>query len=62
MPDEELSKFQDLVTGQDIPIVESQRPELLPLDLQAELHVRSDRRAIAYRRWLKQRGLRYGIA
>jgi phenylpropionate dioxygenase-like ring-hydroxylating dioxygenase large terminal subunit len=50
------------VTGQDIPIVESQRPELLPLDLQAELHVRSDRMAIAYRRWLKERGLRYGTA
>ncbi len=62
VPDEELSKFQDLVTGQDIPIVESQRPELLPLDLQAELHVRSDRMAIAYRRWLKERGLRYGTA
>ena len=62
VPDEELSKFQDLVTGQDIPIVESQRPELLPLDLQAELHVRSDRMAIAYRRWLKERGLRHGTA
>jgi len=27
---------------------------LLPLDLQAELHLRSDRTAIAYRRWLKE--------
>jgi phenylpropionate dioxygenase-like ring-hydroxylating dioxygenase large terminal subunit len=60
--DAELRSFQDRVSNQDIPIVESQRPELLPLDLQAELHVRSDRMAIAYRRWLKERGLRYGIA
>lgn len=43
-------------------IVESQRPELLPLDLQAELHLRSDRVAIAYRRWLRQLGLRFGTA
>ena len=45
---------------QDRAIVESQRPELLPLDLQAELHLRSDRVAIAYRTWLRQLGLRFG--
>jgi phenylpropionate dioxygenase-like ring-hydroxylating dioxygenase large terminal subunit len=61
-PAEELAKFQDVVSHQDIPIVESQRPELLPLDLQAELHLRSDRTAIAYRQWLKSLGLRYGTA
>ena len=60
--EDELRGFQDRISQQDIPIVESQRPELLPLDLQAELHVRSDRMAIAYRRWLKERGLRYGTA
>jgi hypothetical protein len=43
-------------------VVESQRPELLPLDLQAELHLTSDRAAIAYRQWLKKIGLRYGTA
>ncbi|MEZ4660387.1 MAG: hypothetical protein R2911_22750 [Caldilineaceae bacterium] len=47
---------------EDRAIVEGQRPELLPLDLQAELHLRSDRMAIAYRQWLKQLGLRYGAA
>lgn len=52
--------FQDAVTGEDIPIVESQRPELLPLDLQEELHLRSDRTAIAYRRWLRQLGVTFG--
>ncbi|MGH7763637.1 MAG: aromatic ring-hydroxylating dioxygenase subunit alpha, partial [Candidatus Dormibacteraceae bacterium] len=52
--------FQDRIFAQDLPILESQRPELLPLDLQAELHLRSDRTAIAYRRWLKQLGVRTG--
>jgi len=50
------------VTEQDRAIVESQRPELLPLDLQAELHLRSDRMAIAYRKWLREIGMRYGVA
>ena len=60
VPEEELRRFQDVVTAQDIRIVDSQRPELLPLDLQAELHLRSDHLAIAYRRWLNGLGLRYG--
>lgn len=60
--DEELRQFQDVISRQDIPIVESQRPELLPLDLQAELHLRSDRAAIAYRQWLSAIGLKYGTA
>jgi len=60
--DDELIRFQDRVTEQDRIVVESQRPELLPLDLQAELHLRSDRMAIAYRKWLRTIGLSYGIA
>jgi phenylpropionate dioxygenase-like ring-hydroxylating dioxygenase large terminal subunit len=60
--DEQLRTFQDVVSGQDIPIVESQRPELLPLDLQTELHLRSDRTAIAYRQWLNKLGVKYGTA
>lgn len=60
--DDALRAFQDRVTEQDRLIVESQRPELLPLDLQAELHLRSDRMAIAYRKWLRKIGLRYGTA
>ncbi len=62
VPAEELQRFQDIVTAQDVPVVESQRPELLPLDLQAELHLTSDRAAIAYRQWLKKIGLQYGTA
>ena len=59
-PTEEMVDFQDRIFAQDAPILESQRPELLPLDLQAELHLRSDRTAIAYRKWLKQLGIRTG--
>ena len=62
IPEEQLREFQDVVSSQDIPIVESQRPERLPLDLQTELHLRSDRTAIAYRRWLKELGLTIGTA
>lgn len=62
LPDAELLAFQDKITLQDKPVVESQRPELLPLDLQEELHLRSDKTAIAYRRWLREIGLSYGTA
>jgi phenylpropionate dioxygenase-like ring-hydroxylating dioxygenase large terminal subunit len=60
VPEQEIQAFQKLIIDQDIPIVQSQRPELLPLDLQAELHLRSDRTAIAYRKWLKELGLTFG--
>jgi phenylpropionate dioxygenase-like ring-hydroxylating dioxygenase large terminal subunit len=60
--DDEIRAFEDKITWQDIPVVESQRPELLPLDLQAELHLRSDRTAVAYRTWLKELGLSFGTA
>lgn len=56
----DLVAFQDEISYQDVPIVESQRPELLPLDLQAELHLRSDKTAIAYRKWLNDMGLSFG--
>ena len=62
IPDEETQQFEDMITLQDVPIVESQRPELLPLDLQAELHLRSDRTAIAYRKWLRELGVTFGTA
>lgn len=62
IPEEDLRAFQEKIVRQDIPVVESQRPERLPLDLQAELHLRSDRIAVAYRKWLKQLGLSFGTA
>jgi phenylpropionate dioxygenase-like ring-hydroxylating dioxygenase large terminal subunit len=62
LSDEQIRSFQDEIITQDIPVVESQRPELLPLDLQAELHLRSDRTAIAYRTWLRTLGMSFGTA
>ena len=41
-----------LINDEDRPVVEGQRPEDLPLDLQAELHIPADRMSIAYRRGL----------
>lgn len=54
--------FQDTLMAQDKRIIESQRPENLPLDLQAELHLKSDRLAIAYRRYLNELGVERGTA
>jgi phenylpropionate dioxygenase-like ring-hydroxylating dioxygenase large terminal subunit len=61
-PASELIAWQDTIFAQDQPILESQRPELLPLDLQAELHLRSDRTALAYRMWLRKLGVTFGTA
>ena len=45
--------FQKNVNEQDRPVIESLRPEFVPLDVTAELHVRDvDQVAIAYRRAL----------
>ena len=62
LSDEDFLAYIDEIVLQDIPIVESQRPELLPLDLQTELHVKPDATAIAYRRWLKELGMTVGVA
>ena len=48
------------VLAQDRAIVESQRPEELPLDLTAELHLRgTDAGALSYRRMLRDRGVEW---
>jgi hypothetical protein len=35
-------------------------PERIPIDLKEELHIRSDRLAVEYRRWLRELGITYG--
>jgi vanillate O-demethylase monooxygenase subunit len=51
--DRKMLEFNDLVIAQDRPVVESQRPEELPFDLAAELHLKgADRVSLEYRRWL----------
>lgn len=48
------------IFDQDKPVVEAQRPELLPYDLGAELHVKSDTIQISYRR-MRQRAIDAGL-
>jgi phenylpropionate dioxygenase-like ring-hydroxylating dioxygenase large terminal subunit len=52
--DEPYAAFQEVLAEQDRIVVETQRPEELPLDLSAELHLGFDRVAIAYRRALAE--------
>jgi phenylpropionate dioxygenase-like ring-hydroxylating dioxygenase large terminal subunit len=56
VPDEILEAGQRLVMNADRAIVSGQRPERLPLDLAAELHLPFDRQAVAYRRALVELG------
>ena len=60
IPEKTLREFQDLIVSQDIPTVESQRPRRLPLNNDAEFHLPSDRASLAYRKWLKQLGVKFG--
>ncbi|MBS0294460.1 MAG: aromatic ring-hydroxylating dioxygenase subunit alpha [Proteobacteria bacterium] len=59
-PDEKLRAFQHTIFTQDQPVLESQVPKRLPLDLRAELHVVSDRASTTYRRYLKGAGITFG--
>ena len=60
--DASAAAFQDAIFAQDLPIVTSQRPERLPLNLAEELHLPSDRLAIAYRKYIRSLGLKFGTA
>lgn len=53
--------FQQMIFLQDRIILENQRPRLLPLSPRAETPTRADMSSIAYRRWLKEKGLRFGV-
>lgn len=62
LADEDIIAFQDEIFAQDKPIVQNQKPEELPLDLQVELSLISDRVSIAYRQYLKELGVELGTA
>jgi vanillate O-demethylase monooxygenase subunit len=55
-PDEVMQEFERTIFGQDQRIVESQRPEQVPFDLAAELHLTFDAVAVAYRRAMRAHG------
>lgn len=57
IPADEILAFERKVLSEDRPIVESQRPEDLPLDLSEEFHIRCDRFSTAFRGALRDLGL-----
>lgn len=59
--DSALRAFQDTIFLQDQPVLESQRPRCMPLDLRAELHTVADKASSLYRRQLKSRGITFGV-
>jgi phenylpropionate dioxygenase-like ring-hydroxylating dioxygenase large terminal subunit len=60
-PDSALQSFQNTIFGQDQPVLESQRPKRLPLDVRAELHTVADRASSAYRRYLSEASITFGV-
>jgi len=57
----EITNFQETIFMQDKPILESQRPRRLPLQPGAESHVGTDKASVAYRHYLKQSGITFGV-
>ncbi len=55
---EPVYEFNRQVFAEDQRMIEAQVPKELPLDLTAEVHILADRSSIAYRRGLRQMGLR----
>ena len=56
-PDSVLQEFEDTIFDQDQLVVESQRPERVPFDLAAEMHLQFDAVAINYRKAMREQGL-----
>ena len=52
-----LQDFEDTIFNQDQRVVESQRPERVPFDLAAEMHLKFDAVAINYRKAMREQGL-----
>jgi phenylpropionate dioxygenase-like ring-hydroxylating dioxygenase large terminal subunit len=55
--DEVIQNFENTIFGQDQVVVESQRPDRVPFDLAAELHLKFDAVAVAYRKAMRAEGL-----
>ncbi len=58
---DKLREFQHTIFMQDKPVLESQSPKRLPLDVRAELHTAADKASSAYRRHLKHLGITFGV-
>ena len=60
LPADKVLDFQNTIFLQDKPVLESQSPRRLPLNLQAEAHTAADKASSAYRRYLMQSGVTFG--
>jgi phenylpropionate dioxygenase-like ring-hydroxylating dioxygenase large terminal subunit len=60
-PDAKLQDFQHTIFMQDKPVLESQSPKRLPLDVRAEAHTVADKASSAYRRYLKHNNITFGV-
>lgn len=58
--DEQIRAFQHTIFTQDQPVLESQRPKRLPLST-GEVHCAADRSSAAYRRFLRDAGITFGV-
>jgi phenylpropionate dioxygenase-like ring-hydroxylating dioxygenase large terminal subunit len=59
--DQTLRDFQHTIFTQDQPVLESQTPKRLPLDLRAEAHTAADKASSAYRRYLSKQSITFGV-
>jgi len=59
--DAELIAFQQMIFLQDRIVLENQRPRLLPLQPGRETPTRGDLSSVIYRRWLKEKNIRFGV-
>jgi len=57
----ELIAFQHTIFGQDKPILENHAFKRMPLEGRAETPTRGDTSSVTYRRWLRERGMRFGV-
>ena len=58
LPVEDAYKFNLAIFEEDRLIVETQKPEYLPLDLSMEAHFPADRSSSMYRKLLRKNGIR----
>jgi phenylpropionate dioxygenase-like ring-hydroxylating dioxygenase large terminal subunit len=59
--EKDLRWFQQRIFLQDKPILENQIPKRLPIGARMEMPVIADKSSVAYRRWLGEIGLTYGV-
>ena len=58
--DSQIRLFQQTIVGQDVTILNNHWPRTLPLDPKFEVPGRADAISVAYRGWLKKKGVAYG--